>query len=481
MLYLLSVMLVAFRFGHGPAILSSVISVAAFDFFFVPPKFTFAVSDTQYLLTFVVMLAVALAISQLTANMRYQARVATSREQRAKSLYEMARELGGALQTEQILAIANRHLQGVFKATTAILLPDLAEKITVPIGLGGTEGGGIELDAAIAQWVFDHQQPAGFGTNTLAGSPTYYLPLKAPIRPRGVLALAASNSRLIFVPEQHRLLETFAAQIALALERVHFVEVAQGALLKIESERLRNSLLSAISHDLRTPLTALVGLASTLETDANLTERSRRELAEAVHDQALRMSHLVNNLLDMARLQSGDVQLNRQWHVLEEIVGSALRSLQHALVNHEVKVSLDPSLPMIYVDSVLIERVLCNLIENATKYTPLGSQIRVSAEAGDDELRVMVSDNGPGLPPAMIETVFNKFTRGEKESATPGVGLGLAICKAIVQAHRGRIWAENTSEGGARFTFTVRLLEPPSIPESDEPVEETAVKTHHGP
>ncbi len=336
------------------------------------------------------------------------------------------------------------------------------------------------LETAIAQWVFDHQQPAGLGTDTLSASPIYYLPLKAPVRPRGVLALAPGNRRLIFVPEQHRLLETFAAQIALALERVHFVEIAQGALLKIESEQLRNSLLTAISHDLRTPLTALVGLASTLETDGSLQERSRRELAEAVHEQALRMSHLVDNLLDMARLQAGEVQLNRQWQVLEEIVGSALRSLQHALVHHEVKVSLEHSLPLIYVDSVLIERVLCNLLENATKYTPPGSQIRVSAEARDDELRVAVADNGPGLPPTMIETVFDKFTRGEKESATPGVGLGLAICKAIVQAHRGRIWAENISEGGARFTFTVPLLDPPPIQDASEPVEEVLVKKRHG-
>jgi two-component system sensor histidine kinase KdpD len=446
--------------------------VAAFDFFFVPPRFSFAVSDTQYLLTFAVMLAVALVISQLTANMRYQARVATLREQRAKALYEMARELGGALQTEQILGIANRHLQGVFQAKTAILIPDLSEKITIPPTPDDKEQNGIALDAAIAQWVFDHQQAAGFGTNTLAGSPTYYIPLKAPIRTRGVLALAPSNPRLVFVPEQHRLLETFAAQIALALERVHFVEVAQGALLKIESERLRNSLLSAISHDLRTPLTALVGLASTLAADGNLSERSRRELADALHDESMRMSNMVNNLLDMARLQAGGVQLNRQWHVLEEIVGSALRSLRHAIANHDIKVSLETSLPLIYVDSVLIERVLCNLIENATKYTSPGSQIHIGAVTGDHELRVTVADNGPGLPPDIIETVFDKFTRGQKESATPGVGLGLAICKAIVQAHRGRIWAENIDEGGARFTFTLPLLDPPSIQEPNEPVNE---------
>lgn len=463
MFYLLSVMLVAHRFGRGPAVLSSVLSVLAFDFFFVPPKFSFSVADTQYLFTFGVMLVAALVISNLASSMRYQARVATQRERRARASYEMARELGGALQTGQILEIANRHLRGVFQSKTAVLVPTLDEKIQPPAGTDDLP----VVDVAIAQWVFDHQQPAGYGTDTLSGSPTYYLPLKAPTRPRGVLALAPANPRFIFVPEQQRLLETFAAQIALALERTHFVEVAQGALVKIESERLRNSLLSAISHDLRTPLTALVGLASTL-TDSQLTEASRRELAEALHEEALRMSNLVNNLLDMARLQAGGVQLNHQWHVLEEIVGSALRSLRRALTDHQVEVTLESTVPLVYMDSVLVERVLCNLIENAAKYTPKGSRIRIDAGVHEGELRVRVADNGPGLPPQMLETVFDKFTRGEKESAKPGVGLGLAICKAIVHAHRGRIWAENRPDGGAQFTFTLPLLEPPPV---QEPVE----------
>jgi two-component system sensor histidine kinase KdpD len=480
MLYLLSVVLVAFRFGRGPGILSSVLSVAAFDFFFVPPRFTFAVTDVQYLLTFAVMLAVALVISNLASDMRYQARVATLRERRARALYEMGRELGGALQAEQVVEIANRHLQGVFQANTAILLPTLEEKIVMPHAPDGMTEHDMALDVAIAQWVFDHQQAAGFGTNTLSASPIYYLPLNAPVRTRGVLALAPSNPRLIFVPEQHRLLETFASQIGLGLERVHFVEIAQDATLKIESERLRNSLLSAISHDLRTPLTALIGLSSTLAADGNLPERTRGELAEAVHGEALRMSNLVNNLLDMARLQAGGVTLNHQWHVLEEIVGSALRSVRHALEGHTIKVALEDSLPLISMDGVLIERVLSNLIENAAKFTSSDSQIHIGAETHDRELRITVTDNGPGLPADMLETVFDKFTRGVKESATPGVGLGLSICKAIVQAHGGRIWAENITTGGARFTFTLPLLEPPSIQEPNEPVKEAVDGAQHG-
>ncbi len=266
MLYLLSVVLVSVRAGRGPAVAASVLAVASFDFFCVKPYLTFAVSDTEYLLTFAVMLVVALTITHLTAGMRYQARVAGARERRAAALYAMSRELSGALAVEQIVDIALQHLQGVFEAPGAVLIADLDSHVTWPPGEHAGELR--EVDLSIAQWVYDHEQPAGFGTNTLAGTSAYYLPLRAPVRTRGVLALAPRNERLIFTPEQHRLLETFAAQIALALERVHFVEIARVTEVHMASERLRNSLLASISHDLRTPLTALIGSADTLLSDA---------------------------------------------------------------------------------------------------------------------------------------------------------------------------------------------------------------------
>jgi two-component system, OmpR family, sensor histidine kinase KdpD len=462
MLYLAGVVAVAARLGRGAAVLVSFLSVVAFDFFFVPPRFSFTVADTQYLPTFAIMLAVALTISHLTAGMRYQASVALYRERRTRALNELGRELAGALMAEQIVEAARRHLEGVFQARVCVLLPDAQEKIHPPQPQPTHRE--LPLDLAIAQWVYDHQQPAGMGTQSLPGAPMHYLPLKAPMRTRGVLALLATDRRLIFQPEQARLLETFAAQIALALERVHYVEVAQDALVRMESERLRNSLLSAISHDTRTPLTAIVGLSGTLARNGQLGEARRRELAEAIHEEARRMSGLVDNLLDMARLQAGGVRLNRQWQSLEELVGSALTARQWLLEEHEVRVALPPELPLILVDGVLIERVLCNLVENAAKYTPPGSRIEIGATVADGELRVQVSDNGPGLPRDKLETVFDKFTRGAKESAQPGVGLGLSICRAIVQAHDGRIWAENRPEGGARFSFALPLLEPPARP-----------------
>lgn len=448
MLFLPAVAGVAARWGRSPGVFAALLSVASFDFFFVTPRFSFSVGDSEYLVTFLVMLGVALLIGSLAASLHFQARIALYREQRASALYEVARELSGALRREQIVAIAERHVEGSFQTRPAILLPDLESET---------------MADSIAQWVYDHHQPAGAGTHTLPGAALYYLPLKAPMRTRGVLAIAPSPAASLFVPEQQRLLETFAAQIALALERVHYVEVAQEATVRIESERLRNSLLSALSHDLRTPLAVLMGLSSTLALPQPGAGEEQRELARDIHQEVVRMSALIDNLLDMARLQSGEVRLNRQWQLLEEVVGTALEARRAVLAGYRVRVDLPENLPLVEIDAVLIERVLCNLLENAAKYTPAGTEVAVEARAEEGALRVAVADRGPGLLPGQREAVFEKFTRGERESATSGVGLGLAICRAIVGAHGGRIWAEENPGGGARFVFTLPLGEPPSL------------------
>lgn len=470
MLFLLTVVLVAVKWGRGPAVFASFVSVAAFDFFFVPPQFSFAVSDVQYLLTFVVMLTVALTIGHLTAGLSYQARVASLREERSRALYEMARELSGTLVLDQIAEVSDRYVRGVFQATAALLLPDLNDKLRSP----GSAQGAPEVDLAIAQWVFDRGEPAGLGTDTLPRGTVLYLPLKAPMRNRGVLAVAPRDAHWLLIPEQRRLLDTFAALIAIALERVHYVEVAQIALVRIESERLRNSVLSALSHDLRTPLTVLVGLADSLTLTKPALSGTQLDLASAIRDQAFRMSALVNNLLDMARLQAGEVKLNRQWQPLEEVIGSALKTLERQLFGHRVQVTLPRDLPLLEFDAVLIERVFCNLLENAVKYTPPGSEIRIEAGIEGSEAYVSVADNGPGLPPKSEEVIFEKFMRGDRESATPGVGLGLAICRAIVEAHKGRIWAENVPAGGARFVFTLPLGTPPTLVAAPEDADSEA-------
>ena len=466
MLFLLAVVLVAVKFGRGPAVLAALISVASFDFFFVPPRFSFAVSDVQYLLTLMVMLAVALITGQMTAGLRYQARVASFREERASALYEFARDLSSLLQTEQVVEAANKFIAGTFRARVAILIPDDQDHLELhdPGGIAMTT----DLRAA-AQWAYDKSEPAGAGTDTLPGSEFLYLPLRAPMRTRGVLAIKAANRRQLLVPEQRRHLDTFAALVAIALERVHYVEVAQAALIRMESERLRNSLLAALSHDLRTPLAALVGLAESLELTKPDLSGVQRDTAQAIAEEARRMNALVNNLLDMARIESGDVKLRREWQSVEEVVGGALKAIQPALVSKRIEVALPPDLPLVEFDATLIERVLYNLLENAGKYTPAGTIIRIAAEAQGDHLLVTVSDNGPGVPQGQREAIFEKFTRGSRESATPGVGLGLAISRAIVEAHRGRIWVEDNAGTGARFCFTLPLGNPPDMAQPDEP------------
>ena len=463
-IFILTVVLVAVRFGRGASALAAVLSVCSFDFFFVPPRFSFAVSDVQYLLTFCIMLAVGLITGQLTAGLRFQARVAGHREERARSLYEIARDLSGAVQIDQVVRISDESIERTFRASAAVLLPNAAGQVAAT----SPRDTALTVDLGIAQWAFDKGQPAGFGTDTLPGSEVLYLPLRAPTQARGVLAVKARNRRLLRIPEQRQLLDTFAALIAIALERVHYVEVAQNAVVRMESERLRNSLLAALSHDLRTPLTVLVGLAESLTLTKPALSPTQLESAEAIQDEARRMSTLVSNLLDMARIESGEVKLNLEWQPLEEVVGSALNATHAMLTQHVVDVQIPRDLPLIRIDALLIERVLVNLLENASKYTPPGSRITLAAEIIGDRLSVSVSDNGPGLPVGREEAVFQKFARGERESATPGVGLGLSICRAIVESHQGKILATHRPGGGARFTFTLPLGHPPAAAEEAE-------------
>jgi len=464
MVYLLAVTLVATWLGRGPSVFAVVSAVLAFNFFFVPPEWTLRVTDPQYLATFAVMLAVGLIISNLTANIRTRARIAGYREQRTAALYAMSRELARVDEVEDMVRIAVKHMAQVFDAQAVVLLPDRDARVRHPRG----EAASASLraaDLAVAQWVLDHGEPAGLGTDTLPGGQSHYLPLAGSEATIGVLAILPANPRRVFVPEQQRLLETFASQIALALERAQLASSAQASELDAESERLRNALLAAISHDLRTPLASIVGAASSLaERGERMSDRDRAELARAIHAEAERMTGLIDNVLDMARLQSGVASLNRQWHPLEELVGATLKRLERTLAGHRVQTHLPPDLPLVSVDGVLIGQVLANLLENAAKYAPPGTTISISAETGQDELVVSVADEGPGLPPGEEQRIFDKFHRAAPEGPQSGVGLGLSICKAIVHAHGGSLAAENLPAGGAVFRFTLLLIgEPPNV------------------
>ena len=460
MLYLLGMVGVAFRFGRGPAALSAVLNVAVFDFFFVPPRFTFAVADAQYLVTFGVMLVVGLLTGQLTAGLRFQAQVSASRERRAQLLFELTRDLSAALLAEQVVELGQAAVTRHFGGDALVLVSDAQDRLVPPTDAPSG------FDASVADWCFSNGQPAGFATATLAAQAWHYVPLQAPMRVRGVLALKPAQPRWLLIPEQKQQLDTLARQVAIALERVHYVDIAQQALVEMESERLRNALLAAISHDVRTPLTALIGLAEQLRASQPPLAPAQAEAAVTLVQQARELNTMVSNLLDMARLQSGAVNLRLEWQSLEEVVGSSLRAVEAVLPPDRVRVHVPQDLPLVEFDAALVERVLVNLLENAAKY---GSPpVEIGAEAAPDALEIRVRDHGAGLPPALKgreQVLFDKFTRGQAESATRGFGLGLAICKAVVDAHKGTIHARNAAGGGAEFIVRLPRRAPPALPD----------------
>jgi two-component system, OmpR family, sensor histidine kinase KdpD len=463
MLYLLGVVFVAARFGREASIMTSILSVLAFDFFFVTPLYTFSVEDAQYLVTFVIMLLVGIIISHLTSDMRSQTKIAAHRERRANVLYALSEELAISRTVTDTVKVAVRHIQAEFGGANVILFPVEDGRIAYPLDQPLPESLR-SCDLSVAQWVFDHDQIAGQGTDTLPGANAVFFPMKGFRGNIAVLVLSPANLRRVFLPEQRRLLDTFINQIVQTIERVSLSEDAKQTQMRIESESLRNSLLSAISHDLRTPLASIVGAASTLvDKDAQLSQADRQELGFTIYDEALRMSNLTNNILDMARLDAGKAQLNRQWYPLDEIIGGALARLKRKLEGRAVNTKLPEGLCLVRLDAILIEQVLINLLENACKYTPAGSPIDISAERTVHTLKITVADHGPGLPEGEEEKLFDKFYRLDREGSQSGVGLGLSICKAIVVAHGGLIGANNRPDGGAEFYFVLPMDE--ALPE----------------
>jgi len=460
MLFLLVVVLVAVTLGRAPALAASFFSVALFDFLFVPPRFSLTVTDGQYLITFTVMFVVALIIGQLTARLRFDVEEAARRERQTQALYGMARELSGALSVAQVQDIVGQFATDFLGASASLLLPDEAGQL---VAVGGSDG--THFSAAHLQAVYTSGEPMMFVADRHGFAPAMIFPLTAPQGVRGVMVIAAQEVERVLPHNRRPLLEAVASLAAIVVERLHYAQAAQHAQLGVESERLRSSLLSAVSHDLRTPLTVLVGLADALTRSRPPLAGGQQETAAAIRDESMRMSSLVHNLLDMARLQSGSVHLRREWQPLEEIVGSSLAGLETRLAGQHVVTHLPADLPLLEFDAVLMERVLFNLLENAIKYAP-GGEIVIAAKLVAGEVEVSVSDDGLGLAPGSEHAVFELFERGRQEGATTGAGLGLAICRAIVEAHGGRIAAANKAGGGACFSFFLPLGVPPAIDEA---------------
>jgi len=466
MVYLLGIVFTATRAGKAPVWSAILLSILAFDFFFVPPRYSFYVSSPSYFITFAVMIIVALVISRLTLKVRDQANTVRQREQRTAALYGLSRKLVHERGVEHLSAIAAGHISEVFSSQVVVLVPDDKGSLTVP----APEAVTFALDQkelSVAEWTYKHRQKAGLQTDTLSGAKAVYLPLVTGSKIVGVIGVMPSHSGGLFDQEHIHMLESFANQIAMAIDRAMISQEAQEVLLKAETEALRNTLLSSVSHDLRTPLAAITGATTTLlQKDVMLGTSESLELLQTIDEESEHLNHIIRNVLDMTRIETKAIRVKKEWQSIEEITGAVLNRLSDKLVNREVKVDIPLEVPLVPFDPLLIEQVLTNLIDNAIKYTPIDTPINLTAQMDGKSILVEVADRGAGIPVGKEESIFEKFVRG---SATGGgIGLGLTICRAIVNAHGGRIWAENRPGGGAIFKFTLPIEGTPPMAEPEE-------------
>lgn len=457
MLFLAAVSYIAYRFGRGPATLASILGVMVFDFFFVLPFYTFTVADVRYVVTFGVMLAIGLAISTLTSRFKSMLESTRLRERRTSALYELGKQLSSLYGKVFLVSAAGGKIAEMVGGEVAIYLQPQSGTPEVAFGHDlSIARHSISLPAA--QWVIEHDEIAGKGTNTLPNAVALFLPLIGSQNTLGAIAIKVPDIERLLEPEQQRLLEACANQLGLALERDQLAIDAAEARIQAEAEQLRSGLLSGVSHDLKTPLAVIAGASSSLLEAPTIDEETRRQLLETVAEESTRLNRLLENILQMSKLDARVAPPNKQWHVLEEIVGSALHRTRRELQKYSIDVRLPSDLPLVFVDGLLLEQMLVNLMENAIRYTPQGTQITITAVLDAKSLRITVADNGPGLPPGSEERIFEKFFRASPTAdAGRGSGLGLAICRAIAKAHGGDITASNRPGGGAEFVVRLPL------------------------
>jgi two-component system, OmpR family, sensor histidine kinase KdpD len=478
MLFLLGVMIVALTGGRRASILAAALGVAAYDFFFVPPAFTLDVADARYVLTFAMMFGVGMVIGTLTLRLREQQQAAVSRERRTSALYALTRELGAALDAAGVAAVCVHAVADGFDAE-AIFLRAAGRDALEPLAAAPREATLGPSEQVVAQWALEHGRPAGRGTETLPDEAVLCLPVRTWGDVLAVVAVRPSHRRGL-TGEQRALLEALGRQAALALDRVRLADEARQSALRAKTEELRSGLLSAVSHDLRTPLAAITGAATLLREDAAIDPGLRRELTETVVEEAERLERLVGNLLDMTRLEAGAVEPRREWVPLVEVIGSALTRLERRLAGRRVTTVIADDVPLLSVDPVLLEQLFVNLLENAAKYTPSGSELEIGAAREGGTLAVDVADRGPGIPAGEEERIFERFQRGA-HVGIGGVGLGLPIAHAIAQVHGGRLTAANRPGGGTVFRLTLPLAtEPPPRAGDPDPGRDAAAPGEGG-
>ena len=454
--FLTAVLASAVAYGRGPSLLACFASVLAYNFFFLPPLYTFTIADPENVVALFFFAVVAVIASNLAARMRGQAVTARQRAKATEALYLFSRKLAVAVSLDDLLWATAYQIASMLKARVVLLLPE-GESVAVRAGYP-PEDLLDEADLAAAKWAWENNRSAGRGADTLPGAKRLFLPMRTGRGAVGVVGLDNDRTGPLLTPDQHRLLDALTDQAALAIERVNLAEDVDRVRLAAETERLRSALLTSISHDLRTPLASILGSATSLRSCGDaLSSEAQGELTRTIQEEAERLNLYIGDLLDMTRLEAGAIEPRADMVDLSDIVGSALARAGKVLAGHEVKVDLAADLPMLRLDAVLFEQVLFNLLDNAAKYAPAGTTVLMAASREKDKVRLRVEDEGEGIPEADIERIFDKFYRARKsDQVRAGTGLGLAISRGFIEAMDGTITASNRIDrSGAVFTITL--------------------------
>jgi two-component system sensor histidine kinase KdpD len=468
MLYLIAVVVASVTLGLAPALLTTILSVLVYDFFFIPPYFRLFWFSPENTVTLASLVVVSIIVNTLVSSQRTVARAAQRRAEHVTHLYELSRDLAAAVDMSDVLETIVQHFRQTFDREVVILLPRW-EKLALTASSEKKDLDSSELTAA--EWAFQQGRPAGHNTGTFSYASYRYFPLETSRGIIGVIGIGQAGQKPELHPEGVRLLGIFVTKAASAVERALFAEEASQAEILRATEKLQTALLNSISHDLRTPLASITGVLSSLRLDDGLLDpETRRELVETAFGEAERLNRLVGNLLDLTRLESGMLKISRQPCDIQDVIGSTLNALGSRLEGRPVQVSVPPDLPLVGLDYVLIQQVLVNLLDNAAKYAPENSPVAVQVSSAGESLRVEVEDSGPGIPEEDLARIFEKFYRVKRFENVVGTGLGLSICKGIVEVHGGKIWAENRREGGVRIIFTLPLHG--ALPADQEPAEQ---------
>jgi two-component system sensor histidine kinase KdpD len=460
--YLLVVVVLALFVGRGPVLLSATVSALVWDYFFLPPKYTFYITTVEDAMMFGTYFIVAVVMGQLIARFRTQEKAERRREERTTALYLLTRELADAVTLDQIIKVVVQHIGKLFNAEVAVLLADAGNHFPAEPCAGST----LKLsdkEASVAAWVFRHNQRAGQFTDNLPLSEALYVPLATPAGILGVIGVRLSQTSAPNL-EQSNLLEAFVRQAALVIDRQRLHDAAQQSRLDAESERLGKTLLDSISHEMRTPIAAITSATGAL-TEANLTAQPAlaATLVNEIREAVARLNRLVGNILDITRVESGHVKPKLDWCDVSDLINVTIKSVQKELAGHKLEIKISSEMPLVRMDFVLMEQALTNLLLNAAFHTPARTPVEVSAKVQHNELALTVSDHGPGVPAEAIPKIFDKFYRAPG-AVTGGTGLGLSIVKGFVEAQGGRVHAENQPGGGAAFTIYLPVTEPPFFP-----------------